>query len=194
MDRRIVMLGLAAAAGVGGSALAQTTTSPPATTAPGAGAGTGAGAGATHAGGMAMGQPEMDYGMKTGMAGAAALMMADLGLQKASNAKVKQFAQFEHDEQTTIADILKSMNPNMTPPKPDAQAQATIDKLKGMSGADFDRTFIQGQTEGHQKLLAIQEEYLKAGKNREAMNVAKLARGQIKEHLVLLSDLQKGMG
>ena len=41
--------------------------------------------------------------------------------------------------------------------------------------------------------LEHRTEYLKSGKNRETMNVAKLARGQIKEHLVLLNDM-KSMG
>lgn len=186
MDRRVLIMSLAAA-GVAGPAFAQAT-------APMSGsAGMPAAGSAAPAGGMApMSQAEMDYGMKTAMAGTAALMMADIGLEKATNARVKEFAKFEHDEQTTVAEILKSMNPNMQPPKPDAKAAAAIDKLKGMkAGAEFDRAFVQGQTEGHEMLLAIQEDYLKTGKNREVMNVAKLARGMIKEHLVLLGDLKK---
>ncbi|MBV9078945.1 MAG: DUF4142 domain-containing protein, partial [Methylobacteriaceae bacterium] len=131
------------------------------------------------------------YATRTAMAGHASLLQADEGLQKARAPRVKEFAQFEHDEQTTIAEILKSMNPSMTMPAPDAKAAAAIAKLKEMkAGADFDRAFVTAQTEGHEMLLSIQEDYLKSGKNREVLNVAKLARGQIKEHLALLRDMR----
>jgi putative membrane protein len=60
------------------------------------------------------------------------------------------------------------------------------------AGADFDRMYIQGQIQGHQELLQIQERYLQANsRNREHVNVAKLARGHIKEHLAMLQDIQK---
>ena len=175
MDRRLIIMGLAGAVAAG-SARAQTSAPAASTAAPAAG----------------MGQAEMDHAMKTAMAGMAALAMADVGLERAQNAKVKEFAKFEHDEQTTIAEILKSMDPSMSPPKPDAATAQAIEKLKGMkAGAEFDRAFVQGQTDGHEKLLAIQEDYLKAGRNREHVSMAKLARGMIKEHFTLLGDLKK---
>lgn len=181
MDRRLILMSLAAMAGTG-PALAQM-----------AGSTSGAMSGSMPGGmTMEMGQAEKNHAMRTGAAGAAALMVADLGLEKARGAKVKEFAKFEHDEQTTIAEILKSMDPSMSPPKPDAKMTATIDKLREMKpGPEFDRAFIQAQTDGHEVLLDIQEDYLKVGKNREVVNVTKLARGQIKEHLTLLSDLKK---
>ena len=53
--------------------------------------------------------------------------------------------------------------------------------------------FVMAQIEGHQMLLAIQEEYLKAGKDREHVAVTKLVRGMVMEHLVLLNDLRAAM-
>jgi predicted outer membrane protein len=141
-----------------------------------------------------MGEAEKDHALKTAMAGMASLQMADLALQKAHEARVKDFAQFEHDEQTTVADILKSMDSSLTPPAPDAATAQTIDKLRGLSGAAFDKAFVAGQIEGHQKLLAIQEDYLKAGRDRETINATKLMRGMIREHLVLLGELHKMVG
>ncbi|MGA0593619.1 hypothetical protein [Enterovirga sp. CN4-39] len=54
-----------------------------------------------------------------------ALQTSNIALQKASNAKVQEFAQFEHDEQTTIAESLKSMDPSRASAKPDEQGMAT---------------------------------------------------------------------
>ena len=51
------------------------------------------------------------------------------------------------------------------------------------------------QLQGHQKLLSIQEGFIKnASNNREAFSVARLARGQIIEHLTLLQDMHKELG
>jgi putative membrane protein len=52
-------------------------------------------------------------------------------------------------------------------------------------------TYIRYEVEGHRKLLDIQEVYLKAPDNLDQANVAKLARGMIKEHLALLADIDK---
>ena len=40
--------------------------------------------------------------------------MANLALEKAHGEKVKEFAKFERDEQTTVAAILKTMDPGLT--------------------------------------------------------------------------------
>jgi len=114
------------------------------------------------------------------------------------------FAQFEVAEQETVGDILKSMmedGPNdaqgaLMPPTdeeamamagPDAQAK--LDELSAMTGADFDMAYVMANLEGHQQLLAIQEEYLTVGTNREHLSVAKLARGMITEHIAHLEEL-----
>lgn len=170
MDRRLILIGLAS--GIAGPALGQS-------------------GGATPAAGAPLGTAEVEHGKKTAIAGAAALQTSDIALKKASNAKVKQFAQFEHDEQTTVAEILKMMDPSLGAARPDAKMADMIQKLNAMSGAEFDKAYVTAQIEGHQVLLAIQEDYIKVGRNREHLAVAKLARGQIKEHLVVLGELQK---
>ena len=66
---------------------------------------------------------------------------------------------------------------------------------KAQPGAAFDKDYVALQIQGHQELLKIQESYLQqSAGNREMTNVAKLARGQIKEHLALLQDIQKELG
>lgn len=76
----------------------------------------------------------------------------------------------------------------------DAEGKASLEKLKGLSGADFDKAYVTAQLDGHKKLLMIQEDYLKAGQNREHLSVTKLARGQIKEHIEHLEMLKTKAG
>ena len=157
----------------------------------------------------AMGEAEAKHAADTSTVGLAALQTSQIALKKAQNPKVKEFAQLEIAEQETIADVLKSMRDQSTPASGqvkaptaeviqtnlDAKGKAMAEKLqKAEAGAAFDHEYVQGQIEGHQQLLEIQEAYLKSGKDRENLNVTKLMRGQIKEHLTLLQDMMKQLG
>lgn len=62
---------------------------------------------------------------------------------------------------------------------------------RAAAGGEFDRRHLEAQTSGHLELLRIQEAYLNSGRtNLNLVNVAKLARITIREHLQLLSDLE----
>jgi len=156
----------------------------------------------------AMGEAEMKHAEETGMVGSLSLATSRVAVEKATDAMVKKFAGFEVAEQETVADILMSMKADPASAegalkKPsEAEVEAMIDpagkealtKLRGLSGAEFDKMYVTAQLDGHRKLLTIQEDYLKVGKNREHLSVAKLARGQVKEHIALLEDIQSKMG
>ncbi len=153
----------------------------------------------------AMGEAEMKHAQETKKVGALSLATSRVAVATASDAKVKQFAQWEVAEQETIADILKSMEAvdgkaeGALHPPTEAETEALLDEegkekladLKAMSGADFDKAYLAAQSDGHKKLLQIQEDYLKVGQNREHLSVTKLARGQIKEHITIIELLPK---
>lgn len=202
MDRRHVLAGLAGFP-FASAAFAQTAQpqSPAAQTGGAAGGvyGTAGVTNATQAGGQAMGQAEQQWMQQTMMVGSVALQTSEIALQKAEDEDVKQFAQFEADEQRTIAEVLRSMmEPAGTAsaqgqPQLDQQHAAMVQKLQQAKAGDaFDKEYIQGQIQGHQELLQIQERYIQSNsRNREHTNTAKLARGHIKEHIARLQDLQK---
>ncbi len=138
------------------------------------------------------------------------LQQSNFALSKAQNPRVKQFAEFEIGEQNLLTDIMHSFaDPNATasttqgaqqsaataPELPQKDSQAMERLSKAQPGAAFDRDYVTLQIQGHQELLKLQEDYLKQGSgNRETTNVARLASGQIKEHLTLLQDIQKELG
>jgi putative membrane protein len=184
MERRLVVAGLLAAAAA--PAFAQAPARP--------------------AGADALSQAEQDHMKKTMTIGAMALATSRIAVQKAQDPKVKQFAQFEVAEQETMADVLKSMQdparasgdvkkPSEDEVKQnlDAKGQEAVQKMQqAQAGPAFDAEYLRGQVEGHKMLLDVQEAYLKSGKNVAHLGATKLARGQIKEHLQILADLQKG--
>jgi putative membrane protein len=210
MHRRIVLTGLTAVAF--SPAFAQTqqpspipATPRPAQDVPPAAAGGVYQGGAGQPGAAAMGQAEAEHVEQTLAGGTVALQTSEIALQKAQNPNVKQFAQFERDEQTTLAEVLRSwQEPAATastaaprgagasaPTIPQDKADMMQALQQAKPGPEFDRMYIQGQIQGHQELLQIQERYLRSSRNREHGNVAKLARGHIKEHLTMLQDIQK---
>jgi putative membrane protein len=167
MNRRMILLAAAAAA-TASPALAQTPSQPQ------------------------MGEEEKSHAEKTAAIGGASLQMADLAAQKATHPEVRKFAKLEHDEQTTVAAVLKSMDPSLNPPPPPPNVATALDKLKQMRGGTaFDREFVSAQTKGHEMLRTIQEDYLKAGHDLPTVNTTKLVLGMIDEHLRLLSDLDE---
>ena len=135
------------------------------------------------------------------MVGSVALQTSEIALQKAEDEEVKQFAKFEADEQKGLAEVLRSMlEPAGTASpqvgagaaQPDQKHAAMIQKLQQAKAGDaFDKEYVKGQLDGHRELLQIQESFLQARpQSREAMNVAKLAAGRIREHIEMLEDLQ----
>jgi putative membrane protein len=203
MDRRVVITGLAAAV-FAVPALAQTTAP---TAQPGA---PGNAASGNRMGGQ-MSQEDMQHMQQTLQLGMVALETSRIAQQKAQNANLKQFATFEVQEQTTISEVLQSMMDPSATAATSAQASGTAatgsaggmqmpadarqmaQKLQSaQAGAEFDREYLQGQIQGHRDLLQVQERYLSSNpQNREHMNVAKMARTQIREHIALLEDMQQ---
>jgi len=200
MDRRVVITGLAAAV-FAVPALAQTTAP---TAQPGA---PGNAASGNRASGP-MSQADVQHMQQTMQLGMVALETSRIAQQKAQNADLKQFATFEVQEQTTISEVLQSMMDPAATAATSAQAGGTtgatgmqmpaearqmVQKLQSaQAGAEFDREYLQGQMQGHRELLQVQERYLSSNpQNREHMNVAKMARTQIREHIALLEDMQQ---
>jgi putative membrane protein len=148
--------------------------------------------------------PDEQYIRQTLAAGSLSLAASRMAEQKAQSEDLKEFAQFEVEEQETLADVVRSLqNPGpldgtIKPPS-DAEVEQHLDqrgrdelqKMRAASaGVDFDRAYLDAEMNGHQEMLRIQESYLSTQpNNRDFINVAKLTRGMIREHLQLLADI-----
>jgi predicted outer membrane protein len=137
-----------------------------------------------------MGEAEKEHAMQTLAIGTVALETAEVAEQKGQNPWVKRFAKYEVAEQTTIAEILKSLGAK--PAKLSEKQQAIIAKTKqDQSGSSFDADFLANQLDGHKELLKVQDTYIDKGKDEPTVNLSKLARAQIKEHIDLIETIQK---
>ena len=203
MDRRALLGGLAAALVVA-PALAQTSGSSPAM--PPASSGN---MPMNRTGGQ-MTQADMQHMQQTMQLGMVALESSRIAMNKVRNDDLKRFANFEVQEQTTLSEVLRSMmDPGATAAtgsagsqpgqsampamQMDASARDMMQKMQNQqAGAEFDKMYLEAQLQGHRDLLQVQERYLQSNpQNREHMNVAKMARGHIREHIAMLEEMQK---
>ncbi len=206
MERRILLAGLltgaAGATLAAPSAVAQVVVTPPATPAP--------------APAMKMDMPMrgLSEAVKTHIkdtmaVGSLSLLVSRIAQGKLKHPMGKQFAEFETAEQEGIADVLKGrMMPGAKPlgtikPPTDAELEANLDddgkaavqKFRTLAeGPDFEKAYLQAQLDGHNKLLGIQDAYLQVADDETEAAIAKLAKGRIQEHIVILGDIQKHLG
>jgi putative membrane protein len=131
----------------------------------------------------------LQYKTQTLQVGAFSKETSQLALAQATHPRVRQFAQFEVNEQTAIAQVLTDVNNPPALPL-DAQHAALLQQLQSQSGKTFDTAYIQGQIVGHQQLLNVQQVFLNSiltGNDDE--HIAVLARVVIQMHLTMLQDL-----
>ncbi len=132
----------------------------------------------------------LEYKTQTLQVGTFSKETSQLATAQAIHPKVKQFAQFEVNEQTAMAQVLTDVN-NPPPVPLDSEHTALLQQLQSQSGKTFDAAYIQGQIVGHQQLLNIQQTFLNSiltGNDDE--HIAVLARMVIQMHLTMLQELQ----
>lgn len=110
-------------------------------------------------------------------------------IDQALHPKVRQFAQFEVNEQTAMAQVLTDINNPPAVPL-DAEQAALLQQLQNQTGKSLDIAYVQAQITGHRQLLSIQQDFLNGtltGNDDE--HIAVLARTVIQMHLTMLQDL-----
>jgi predicted outer membrane protein len=154
--------------------------------------------------------PDHEYVRQSLAASSLSLAISRIAAQKAQTDDLKEFAQLEESEQETLSDVLKStsaqnagLNDHAGLRPGDAEVEQLLDlrgrqvleKLRAQAaGTEFDRDYMGALATSHLEQLRIQETYLDSGQNNvNLINVAKLARSMIKEHLQLLADIESGM-
>ena len=154
---------------------------------------------------------DYEYVRQSLTASSFALAASRLAASKAKMDDLREFAELETAEQETLADVLKSLtvqnasvSDRMIRRPGDAEVEQnldqrgrqTLERLRAEpAGVEFDRAYLGALANGHLELLRIQETWLDSGRTSrgDVVNVAKLARNMVKEHLQLLSDIESGL-
>jgi putative membrane protein len=142
---------------------------------------------------------ERQYRTRLFALGSMSMMTSQIALNKASDAAVRQFANFEFNEQTAVANILTEMN---TPKPPmDAEARAVVARLRAAPrGRAFDREYILAQHNAHLMLRSLNTNYVANSRGRRNMremharHLAMLALPAINEHIAHTTTLRRTLG
>jgi putative membrane protein len=97
---------------------------------------------------------DKEFVSKAGMGGLAEVAMGNLGLQKATNAGVKAFAQRMVNDHSKANEELKQLATTKglaLPTELDGDPKAAMDHLNSLSGAEFDKAYMQHMVADHEK-------------------------------------------
>jgi putative membrane protein len=186
MYRRSIPLALAGAALLPAMAQAQGTAATNMGRAPGPGA---APQSVTPPANLA-GTPPDRLVMMVHEAGGFSLATARIGVEKADNAEVKRFANFEVREQEGVAQAMKLAGHNFPAPNFTGEKANVLQRLQAANGAEFDRMFLQVQEQGHQELLNLTTAIAGSQAPVPDKITGLLAADRIQEHLILIGAMQ----
>lgn len=136
--------------------------------------------------------------MEVAAGGMMQLEASRVAVEKASSDEVRQYAQAEVDEQTGLSAKLKeiaSAKGITLPATPDAKTQAAVDKMQGMSGAEFDALYMKEIGEnGHEKLNQVMTKVKSTATDGNLRAVALAAHPLVKIHLEVAKEIGSKMG
>jgi putative membrane protein len=118
--------------------------------------------------------------------GKAEVKFSEIAVQRGSSVKVKAFAEKMVKEHKQCGEKLAEAARNLSVPAVadfDRDQTGTIDGLKRLSGADFDRAYIRRMVQDHEKTVKSFENEAKSGTNADLKKIANDALPHLQEHL-----------
>jgi putative membrane protein len=110
-----------------------------------------------------------------------------IALQRSTDAGVKRFAQMMIEAHTKTTAKLKSLiagESDLSPPTAlPSDLQAKLDTLGSVSPADFDKTYLDDQVDGHQSTLNVMQRYAKDGDQEPLKQFAADTAPIVQQHL-----------
>jgi putative membrane protein len=123
--------------------------------------------------------------------------LGKLAQEKAASTEVKNFGKRMVDDHSKANDELQSLakNKNMTLPTDLApKDKALRDRLSKLSGAAFDRAYMNAMLSDHRKDVSEFKRESTAGKDPEVKAFASKTLPTLEEHLKLAQDTTKAVG
>jgi putative membrane protein len=141
--------------------------------------------------------PDETFVMNVAKDGMAEVELGKLASDKASSDEVKKFAQRMVADHSKANDELKGIAQSKNiawPSELDPKAKATRDRLEKLSGAAFDRAYIQEMVTGHRKAVAAFKTESTSGNDPDVKAWAAKTLPTIDDHLKMAQDIAKNVG
>ena len=134
--------------------------------------------------------------MKAAQGGMAEVELGRMAVEKAQNAEVKKFAQKMIEDHTNANTELKSLARNKSvtlPTETDAEHKALMEKMKALSGAEFDKAYVQAMVDDHRKTVDLFQNESTGGTDGDAKAFAAKTLPNLKMHLEMIQGIQSKM-
>jgi putative membrane protein len=131
-------------------------------------------------------QNDSTFASKAAAGGMAEVRMAELAKTKAQSQVVKDLANRIYTDHTKANDDLKPIasKENLTVPTAmDAKGQAEYNKLNNLSGADFDKEYVNYEIKDHKEDIVMFQHEADHGTNADVKSWASQNLPTLREHL-----------
>jgi putative membrane protein len=136
---------------------------------------------------------EQDFMMKATLSHLSEMDMATLAMQKSQNSDVKDFANMIQSDHSNaiedLTDLMKDKNVSQ-PSKLTPEAKGDLEKMTGLSGAEFDREFVNMMVADHQKMVEMFEDQAAIAQNPDVKKYAEDLLPKLQMHLEKAQKLQ----
>jgi len=147
-------------------------------------------------GGIAVTAEDAKFATDAANGGLAEVALGKLAQTKATNPKVKSFADMmvtDHSKANDeLAAIAKAKNITL-PAAPDADHQKKLDDLSKLSGKDFDKAYVDAMVDGHKKTLDLMNMAAKDCKDSELKAFAAKTAPVVQTHLDAINKIHDSM-
>jgi len=129
--------------------------------------------------------------------GMAEVDLGQIGVQRAQNPEVKQFAQRMVDDHSKANEELKQVAAKRSVTLPgdvDAKHKATIDRLSKLSGAAFDKAYMRDMVGDHVHDVSLFERQSASGKDADLKSWIDQTLPTLKEHEQMAKDVAGKVG
>jgi putative membrane protein len=144
--------------------------------------------------GIAVDKGDAKFAVDAANGGLTEVAAAKIAEQKATNPKVKGFADMmvtDHGKANeALIAIAKTKNITL-PAAPSADKQGELDELSKKSASDFDKVYVDAMVDGHKKAIALFEDAAKNCKDADLKAFAAKTLPTIKGHLVAIEAIQR---
>jgi len=134
--------------------------------------------------------------MKAAQGGMTEVQLGQIASKKGSSPEVKDFGSKMVADHGKANDELKAIasSKNITiPDKLDAKHQAMVNKFNALSGAAFDKAYVNAMVEDHKKDDALFSKEASSGTDPEIKAFAAKTDEMVKMHLTMIEDIQSKM-
>ncbi len=124
--------------------------------------------------------------------GYAEVEMGRLAVQKAHDPEVKKFGQMMIDDHSKANEDLKKVagSKKVSLPSDMGESKATFDKLKGLSGSDFDKAYVDAMVEDHESDVSAFQKQADNGSDPEVKAFAVRTLPVLKKHLEAIKAIK----